>query len=398
MVDTTIVIDPVNGAAGDMITAALIDAGADKDLVMRAMASVVNRPTITEVMRAGIRSLQIETHAPHFTRCFDEIIQTVNSADAPSDAIEMAKNIFNRIYRAEEAVHGHSPHFHEVGADDAVADVIGACTALISIRPDAVVTLPIPLGDGSVPSSHGLIPVPGPATLHILMEAGLNIRFGPPGSGELCTPTGAAIIAEFTKENIRDIPGGMVSAIGNGAGTRNPVERPNILRIIIIKSEEEQIHDYVDLLETNVDDVSGEVLGNAIEALMNAGAKDTCVIPCTMKKGRTGNLVRVICSQDDSSHLAELLATELGTLGIRCIPHIHRFIAERSIHEIEVEIRGEHKKIPVKFGWSGKRCYSVKAEFEAAKEWAISLGLSPREVCRVIEEFAWRYVNTDKIN
>jgi uncharacterized protein (DUF111 family) len=143
--------------------------------------------------------------------------------------------------------------------------------------------------------------------------------------------------------------------------------------------------DTVDLLETNVDDVSGEVIAHALERFMEAGARDASAVPVIMKKGRPGLLIRVISLPETSAKLAEIMALELGTLGIRCIPMIHRFIADRTVEEIDVEINGETRKMPVKLGWIHGRIYLLKVEFGPARSWACELGLPVRDVIRAIE-------------
>jgi uncharacterized protein (DUF111 family) len=142
------------------------------------------------------------------------------------------------------------------------------------------------------------------------------------------------------------------------------------------------------VLDTNVDDVSGEVIAHALTQFMEAGARDASAIPVIMKKGRPGFLIRVICGEDASVRMAELMARELGTLGIRCTPAVHRFIAERTIEEIEVEVKGQRRKMPVKCGWMNNEIYTLKAEFGNARDWAAELGIPVRDVLHAIEDAA----------
>src|SRR5665647_1545663 len=349
-----LVFDPFHGAAGDMIIGALLDCGADKKSVMKAMQSVIAEPGITEVSRAGIRAVKVATHATPNPRTLSEVMQRLCEAedDVPKEALAMAKRIFKRINDAEERVHGSHTHFHEVGADDAIADVIGACTALYSLRLDGVAVMPIALGSGSMNGSHGTFPVPAPATTEILRQSKLLIREGKE-EGELCTPTGAALLAEFSTISPSELGTYSVKGVGYGAGTKNPAKTPNVIRAMIVETigtTGPMTMDTVDILETNVDDVSGEVIANAITRFLEAGARDASAIPIIMKKGRPGFLIRVICSSEKSSELAEHMARELGTLGVRCFPAIHRFIADRTIELVTVEISGNTRVIPVKYG------------------------------------------------
>jgi len=385
-----LVFDPFHGAAGDMITAALLDCGADHKAVVAAMRAVVADPGVETVTRAGIRAIKVRTHATPVHRTLADVERKLDAAapHIPADALAMARRVFARLNTAEESVHGEHVHFHEVGADDAIADVVGACTALFSLKPQGVAVLPIALGSGMITGSHGTIPVPAPATVAILAGSGLA-AFPGSDSGELCTPTGAALLAEFAASLPARLGAYTILATGYGAGTKDSPKVPNVLRAMVVESAGAPAampQDAVDLLETNVDDASGEVIGEALARFMAAGARDASAIPILMKKGRPGYLVTVIAPPDSSAGLARLMAQELGTLGVRCIPAVHRFIADRTTGTVEVTFAGHTKDIPVKYGWIEGRCYTAKPEFDAAKEWAGELGLPVREVLRAISD------------
>jgi pyridinium-3,5-bisthiocarboxylic acid mononucleotide nickel chelatase len=402
-----LILDPFHGAAGDMVTGALLDCGADSEVVIRAMKAVVAEPAITHVTRAGIRALKIDTKATPAHRTLGEVLKRLDEAApyVPAPALAMARRVFNRINAAEEEVHGTHVHFHEVGADDAIADIIGACTALHTLGVDGVKVLPVTVGNGIGTGSHGTFPIPAPATAAILRNSGLATVSGL-HVGELCTPTGAALLAEFATLAVEApvLPAYTIKAIGYGAGTRDPQHAPNVLRAMIVETIESAAsagaaglpEDTVDLLETNVDDVSGEVIADAITRFMDAGARDASATPIVMKKGRPGFLIKVISLPDTSARLAELMAQELGTLGIRCIPSVHRFIAERTIGDVEVEISGKHRKLPVKYGLMHGSVYTLKAEFEPARDFAAEIGVPVRDVLRLAEERAWNEVRTKK--
>ena len=379
-----------------MIVGALLDCGANRKSVVQAMQSVIAEPVITEVTRAGIRAIKVNTQADPTHRTLADVMKRLDNAaaDIPPEALAMAKRVFTRINDAEELVHGSHAHFHEVGADDAIADVIGACTAFHSLGVEGAAVMPVALGWGSAAGSHGTFPIPAPATAVILSRAGLPVRQGKE-EGELCTPTGAALLAEFSTIAPTDLGSYTIKAAGYGAGTRDPIDVPNVIRAMVIETTGENMPlqpDTVDILETNVDDVSGEVIAHTITRCMEKGARDASAIPILMKKGRPGFLIRVICAQDTSAELAELMAQELGTLGIRCIPAVHRFIAERTIEHVEVEIAGNHRTMPVKIGWIRGEIYSLKAEFDQARDWASEIGIPVRDVLCLIEETAWRPV------
>ncbi len=388
--------DPFSGAAGDMVTGALLECGADREAVTCAMASVVASPTYTMVERCGIRALHIETHAGPVSRTFHEVCGIVSDTDIPDAVQEMAVRVFTRIRDAEEEIHGAHTHFHEVGADDAIADVVGACTAFLSLSPDVVRTSAVAVGTGTIKSAHGIYPLPAPATLAILRNGNLPIRYTHE-ERELCTPTGAALLAEFMATGTSEITIDAVhlTAVGYGAGTRNPSHMPNVLRASVSESEpdndrETRETDTIDILETNVDDTTGEVIAYTLGRLMDAGARDASAIPLIMKKGRPGTLIRVICSPALSESLIRILSEELGTLGVRCIPSVHRSVIKRTVKPVEIVIGSKSIFIPVKTGWIETEPISCKAEFEIARQAAEAAHVPLREVTRRAEEKCWK--------
>lgn len=385
-----LVFEPFRGAAGDMVCGALLQLGADRTGVSRAMASVVAEPGIREVDRAGIRAIKVDTRAPVVHRSLAEVISRVRGSDAPPEAIALACRVFERMARGEAAVHGECSHFHEVGADDAIAEVIGACTALLSLSVDAVVVEPLAMGGGTIVSAHGTYPVPTPATLAIVKESGLIVLPGTRDDGELCTPTGAALLAEFASAFPGSPAKGKIVAVGYGAGDRDSPTIPNVLRATLVEADESAGDHEVDVLETNLDDVTGEVLATCIEKLMASGARDVCAIPCTMKKGRPGFLIRVVCLPKDTPRLSRELASETGTLGVRCLPYVHRFIAEREIRTVTLTLCGKPWDIPVKCGYIDGEIFSIKAESGRVQEVAGHCALAARKVARLAEEEAWK--------
>ena len=384
-----LLFDPFNGAAGDMVIGSLLDLGADEEAVRAAMRSVVGEPTIERVDRSGIRAVQVRAHAPVHHRTLDEVLDRVAGSDAPAPAREMARRVFFRVHRAEEGIHGAGAHFHEVGADDAIADVVGACTALHSLGVDGVAVLPVALGRGFAVGAHGTFPIPAPATVAILAASGLQTVPGDEDR-ELCTPTGAALLAEFATVRPADLGPRTIRAVGYGAGSRNPPGRPNVLRSMLLAVEEQAVGDQVDILETNVDDVTGEALAYTLARLMEEGARDASAIPAVMKKGRSGHLVRVVSPPDATDRLTGVMARELGTLGIRCIPMVHRFVAERTVEPVTVALRGREWTIDVKCGWAGGKISSFKPEYDQTAACARELEVPLREVAGAVEAAARR--------
>jgi hypothetical protein len=235
--------------------------------------------------------------------------------------------------------------------------------------------------------------VPAPATAAILSASHLQAYPGPK-DGELLTPTGAALLAEFATLAPSQVPPGKILGVGYGAGTRETGTLPNLLRVFLVEAGEVE-QDRVEILETNVDDVSPEVIAHAVSRLMDAGARDASVLPSVMKKGRSGHLVRVIADPALTGPLALILAEELGTLGIRVIPSVHRLIASRRVIRVPVVIGREARDIAVKVGSLGGGITSVKPEFEEARAWAEAKGVPVREVLRRAEESAWQILSRE---
>ncbi|HJK01281.1 MAG TPA: nickel pincer cofactor biosynthesis protein LarC [Methanocorpusculum sp.] len=386
-----LVIDPGFGAAGDMICGALLSICADRDAVLRVMQSVSPNLSVSSVLRCGVRACYVQTRAADtIHRTLAEVLDIVRASSAPAAAIDLAIRVFNRIAAAEVQVHGiHHVHFHEVGADDAIADVLGACTALVTLNVDAVHILPLSIGFGTTVCDHGTMQVPAPATAEILRNSDIRVVHGF-FSGELCTPTGAALLAEFsTFSDITEHPGRIVS-VGSGAGTHDPSDHPNVLRVMVMETTSPLFSENVSVLETNVDDLSGELLSNVLPSLMDAGARDACLVPIVMKKGRPGYLIRVIALPKDSERLARLLARETGSLGIRCMPMVHRFVADRSLSSETVVMSDNTITISVKTALMDGKPYSCKAEFDQVQRAARSFGIPARDLKRVVEEEAWR--------
>jgi uncharacterized protein (TIGR00299 family) protein len=297
--------------------------------------------------------------------------------------------VFELMGRAESKVHGESLdelHFHEVGQNDALADVIGSCFAMHEIGADAIYCLPINVGGGRVKAAHGSMPVPAPATLEILQQTGL-VFYGS-GKRELLTPTGAAILGHFARP-IENFPKGKVLSVGYGAGDAD-TEDPNVLRSTLINMEDDLSRDSIEVLETNVDDVTGEVLGNLFEKLLSIGARDVAIVPATMKKGRTGHIIKVITKPEHSATIAREIMRETGTLGIRVIPTKHRYTADRRMDSVKVIIRGKVYDIPVKIAedHTGEILH-ISAEYEDCKKVAKELDLPLKNVIRKVEEEAW---------
>ncbi|AKB26421.1 hypothetical protein MSMTP_2952 [Methanosarcina sp. MTP4] len=390
-----LIFNPFSGAAGDMILGCTLDLGADRQYVRELIeASVDVSVDIREVKKKGIKALDVRIGVPEKekVRKYPELIDIIKSAKLPSLVEVSALDIFAKMAEAEAAVHGYSDladlHFHEVGQSDALADVIGSSAAIHALGCDAVYCTPINVGSGTVESAHGTLPVPAPATLEILRNGKLFFRGGNVKK-ELLTPTGAAVLSHFAK-SVEAFPQGRVTAVGYGAGDAD-LPGPNVLQGILSEPDSCLIQDTIEVLETNADDVSGEVLGNLFEELLVMGARDVVIIPATMKKGRPAHVIKVICKPEDSSKLARKIITETGSLGIRVIPTRHRLIAARKIETVRIDVDGKVFEVAVKVARDSEGVLlNISAEFEDCKQVARKSVTPVKEVMRRAEEAAWK--------
>jgi pyridinium-3,5-bisthiocarboxylic acid mononucleotide nickel chelatase len=329
---------PIGGAAGDMTLASLLAAGApigEVEYFLQGLGMPFDIET-DAVEVSGVQALRLEVAAPeqHVHRTFGEIEALVSGAELPRRAANRAIEAFRRLAAAEGVVHGLPPEevtFHEVGAVDSVVDMVGSCVALELLDADSVSCGPLPLGSGVVPSRHGPLPAPGPATLEVLM--GSRVLWTDE-QHEMTTPTGAALMCTLTGGALADAaPPMTLRAVGYGAGRARFRERPNLLRATL--GELEGAAGDIQLLEANVDDAPGELLGAAIERLLGAGALDAWLEPVFMKRGRGAYKACLLAERRDRERLARLLMRETGTLGVRHHP-VGRTVAERRVVEVEL--------------------------------------------------------------
>jgi uncharacterized protein (TIGR00299 family) protein len=388
-----ILFDPFSGASGDMIIGSLLDLGASPQKVREAMESAAHVGVeFSRAAKKGIsaQSVNVVTKKEG-SMTFEEILERINSLDLHPEIIKDVISVFNILAKSESKVHGTSLeklHFHELGQEDAIADIVGACTAFhdLGLKKHRIYCTPISVGMGFIEFSHGKFPVPAPAALEILKEYSLSWQPGPV-EGELLTPTGAALLAHFINEK-GTCPPMKTERTGYGAGSRD-LFIPNVLRIIAGEIDDALISDRIEMLETNVDDVTGQVLGNLIDELLIAGAKDVSIIPATMKKGRSGHIIQVITKPEDSGKLARKIIEETGSLGVRIIPIKHRLIAQREMGKVDMTINNRLFTITVKIARDMRGVLlNISAEFEDCKKTAQESGVPVRDVIRIAEEKA----------
>ena len=479
----TLALDGRTGAAGDMICAALIDAGADPHVLDAVEAHLPVHYAVDETLKNGVRATTVDvlvdgngadargtaehgsdrehhddhddhthdhhdhthdhddhthghhdhthdhhdhTHGHHAEgrgvhRSYPAVVELVESMGLAPEVESTAIDAFRLLGRAEAAVHGtdlSETAFHEVGADDAIADVVGAALLLADLEVDRVVTTPVAVGGGTVEMSHGVYPVPAPAVVEIGTRTALAF-VGGPVDRELLTPTGAAILGAVA-DAVDAVPSMDVDAVGYGAGDATLDRRPNALRALVGESVDPRgdakhtadadetgetpcgartaetaeaatehgrlVDDDIAVLKTTLDDVAPEVLGGLQESLAAVGARDVTVVPTTMKKSRPGHVVTVICKPPDAAAVAERLARETGTLGVRQTGATHRWIAERRFETATVVVDGESHEVSVKVAsTTDGDPYDVSAEYDDAAAVAAATDLPTREVCRRAE-------------
>jgi len=388
-----ILFDPFCGASGDMTIGALIDLGADARKIKNVMELAASvEVEISRTNRKGISASCVDVSTTkEGSMTLKGIIDRISSMDIEPVVISDAICVFRILGKAEAKIHGttlEKLHFHELGQEDAIADIIGACTAFhdLGLKDHRIFCTPISVGMGFIEFSHGKFPVPAPAALEILKEYSLPWQMGPV-EGELLTPTGAALLAYFVND-LGVSTAFKTEAIGYGAGSRD-FHVPNVLRIIKGEVDDSLISDRIEMLETNVDDVTGQVLSNLIEVLMDAGARDVSIIPVTMKKGRSGHIIQVIAKPQDSSKLARKIIEETGSLGVRIIPIKHRLIARREMDKVSISLNGKEFRISVKVARDLRGALlNISAEFDECKYASQESGIPVRDIIRLTEEEA----------
>lgn len=316
--------DCFSGAAGDMIVGALLDAGVDPGWLREQVARLAIggfRVGIEKVKKQGIAAtrfvvdLDASTLQPH--RHLKHVVEIIRGAGLPSAIVDRAVEVFERLAHAEAAVHGttvEKVHFHEVGAIDAILDVVSACLCLDRLGVERVWCGPISTGSGTVTCAHGVLPIPAPATALLLKGVPLAECSE---AGELTTPTGAAILTTVAAQ-FGPAPAMTINSIGYGAGTRDSQSRPNVLRVLLGESMTAQATaDEVTVLETNLDDASPQTIGYCIERLLAEGALDAFAVPIQMKKGRPGALLTALVEVHRAAEFERILFQETPTFGVR---------------------------------------------------------------------------------
>ncbi len=397
------------GASGDMLLGALVGAGVPLAVLSKAVAALDLPIELRseQVLRAGIAATRVVVDAPEATQPHRTWSQVRSLLERLPEQLGIRANVvFAALAAAEGRVHGIDPetvHFHEVGALDALADVVGVCAGVAHLQLDALTASPVALGGGSIRTSHGVLPVPGPAVLALLSAAGAP-AVGGPVEHELCTPTGAALVTALVSA-WGALPALRVGAVGVGAGAREISGRPNVVRLVVghavaevagDAAAERPAEEAAVLLETNVDDLDPRVWPTVLVRLMTAGASDAWLTPILMKKGRPAHTLSVLCPPERQSALAGVVLRETPTLGLRSTV-VRKRAAERAFAEVVVDGQPVSVKLGLATGGSAGTGSSTGAGSEvvtATPEWddvaaaAEHLGRPVREVLARASELA----------
>ena len=370
-----------------MLVGALADAGADQAAITDAIASLDAGAAVSfeKVKRSGIGATKyrVAVQETKTHRHLAPIIKMIERGNLAEPARRTAIRVFRKLGEAEAQVHQvpiEKVHFHEVGAADSIADIVGACLGFELLGVEAIVCSPINVGSGTVRTEHGTLPVPAPATARLLADKPIYSQ-GP--AMELATPTGAAVAATLACR-FGVLPAMQISRIGYGAGDRDLAEQANVLRVLVGEPSGAPEALSVAVVEANLDDLSPQVLAYAMERLLESGALDVSVQPLLMKKGRPGNLLRVIARPEDRESIAQVVFAETSTLGLRIYSAERRILA-RSWTEVETRFG----KVRMKVAGEG----SYAPEFEDCRKLAQNAGVPLKQV---IAEANLAYLNRTK--
>lgn len=372
-----------------MTVGALLDLGADEKELMRSLDMLHlhgYRIEIKKALKNGISGTDFnviieEEHSHHshhdhhhHSRNFKDISGLINSSPLDSFVKELSLKIFREIAEAESKIHAKSideVHFHEVGAIDSIVDIVAAAVCLNMLKPDKIISSPLNLGEGTVECAHGVFPVPAPATAEILKRIPVY------SSGikkEMTTPTGAAII-KCIAEEFSSYPAMKIASTGYGLGKRN-LEVPNVLRLVIGETE---ISENKVMIETNIDDMSGEIFSYLVPRLFEHGALDVFITPIIMKKGRPGHVLSVMCEDTQVNPLEEIIFSETTTFGTRRY-EVDRTELERTVSKVKTS----YGEISVKKAYSNGKYLKFSPEYDECADAAKKHGVPVREVYNAV--------------
>lgn len=398
-----LVIDPqIAGISGDMILSSLVHLGANKSKIIDGVSisqnylrgSKIKKIDFKKVNKHGLKatSLVLELDEHHHERKGTDIqnciSKTIQKLDLSEKARIFAINSINALIAAESKIHGvpkDSVHFHEASSIDTVIDIVGTAIALEDLHyfDEEVITTPVAVGSGTVSFSHGTVSNPAGAILEIFENSGILIC-GNKVKDELTTPTGASMLVNLVDRCSEFYPMMQVKSIGYGAGQKNFEGFSNVLKLVHGESTRNLQSDSVVILETNVDDVSGEVLAHVVDKIMSNGAKDISIIPAITKKGRPSHIISVICESDTVNQLLNLLVSETGTLGVR-LRTTDRFIVPRQMLTMKIRLDNKDFTVRCKLAKTNSNTKQFKIEYDDIKAIAEKFSLTFKQTEELIK-------------
>jgi len=372
------------GASGDMVLGALVGAGASLAAVQAAVDALDVEPVRLResvVTRAGLAATRVDVQVPpsDVRRTWPDVRGLVESAALADEVRARALDVFARLARAEAAAHGITEdevHFHEVGALDSLADVVGASAALHALRIGSAACTAVTVGGGTVRTAHGVLPVPVPAVVALLREAGAPARGGAV-EHEACTPTGAALLGSVVS-SWGPLPAMTVDAVGTGAGGRDDERVPNVLRVLVGSPADRTTDGSLDeavVLEANVDDLDPRLWPGVLSALLAAGASDAWLTPILMKKGRPAHTLSVLTSPEQLAAVRAAVYAESSTIGMR-VHRVGKDALEREV--VDVHVRG--RTVRVKLARSRGEVVNAVPEYDDVVAAAAALGAPVKAV------------------
>ena len=387
----TAYFDCFSGISGDMTLGALIDAGLSiKELKSHLSKLPIDNYDITakKVKKNGIAATKVDVivKARQKERRLSDIKKIISNSRLDKTIKEKAISVFEKLAKAEAKVHKTSlnnVHFHEVGAIDAIVDIVGAVIGLHLLGIENICASSINTGTGFIKSAHGILPVPGPATAELLK--GIPV-YSTDTKMELTTPTGAAIISTLSND-FGPMPKMDIKSIGYGAGTFNSPDMPNLLRIFIGEMKNPAKEENTLLLETNIDDMNPQIYEYVMERLFVSGALDVYLTPIIMKKGRPATMLSVLSKKDDVKKLSDIIFRETTSIGLR-VQEIGRIKAEREIKEVKTK----YGNVRVKIAFDDKEILGINPEYEDCKRIAVKKGIPLKKVIEEIKKEADRIV------
>jgi pyridinium-3,5-bisthiocarboxylic acid mononucleotide nickel chelatase len=382
--------DCFSGISGDMTLGALVDLGVPpqwlSEHLKKALGITGFEIETRTVERGGLRGVKVDVQISDTSeRDYARIRQLIEDSALSEAAAANSLRMFRKIAEAEAFIHGcpvDEVHFHELGGVDAIVDIVGTAVSIEYLGIDTVVSSRIPLGSGMVDCSHGRLPVPAPATLAML--SGIPV-YGTDIGFELVTPTGAAIISSLS-QSFEPVPDMVVKAAGYGAGSRDFPAQPNLLRIVT-GEHAGRAAETIEVIETAIDDMNPEVFGYLSDRLFDAGARDVCLIPVYMKKGRPGTLLQVLCTRSTMPAISQMILTETSSAGLR-----HHTAGRQVLERKRVVVPTPYGRILAKRLTVPDGGFRIAPEFDDCRRVAEAMAIPLRKVYEAVIKYSDDYI------